>query len=172
MQKDLFKKVDNNLLITIKNKFMTVNNITSSNFEKLAFIVNNPKYKERSSFFDINVYIENDSIPTPIHGLSEIIRAKIGHTDALNYILKNNIFSPFLNGFQNNIKITELVCRLASFDENTPDLLNYVTSDPLNNQSIGLYNFYRSITNNTEVSPEKPLPRLKFSILLKVDKDN
>jgi hypothetical protein len=43
MQKDLFNKIDNNLIIDIKNNFIIVNNITSLNFEKLAFIVNNPK---------------------------------------------------------------------------------------------------------------------------------
>lgn len=173
MQKDLFNKVDKNLITDIKRNIMIVNNITSLNFEKLAFIVNNPKYSERLSFSDIKVYIENDLYSTPIHGLAEIIQAKIEYSEASNYLLQNNICTPFSHGFQNNITITELVCLLASFDENTPDLLNYVTSDPLNNQSIGLYNFYQSISNpNYVASTAKPLPRLRFSMILKVNKSN
>jgi len=174
MQKDLFTKVDNNLITDIKNNFMIVSNINGKNFEKLAFIVNNPKYSERLSFLDIKVYIENDLYATPIYGLVEIIQAKMEYSEASNYLLQNNICTPFSKGFQNGITITELVCLLASFDENTPDLLNYVTSDPLNNQSIGLYNFYQSLSNSSNyvASTAKPLPRLRFSMILKVDKSN
>lgn len=174
MQKDLFNKVDNNLITDINRNIMIVNNITPLNFEKLAFIVNNPKYSERLSFLDIKVYIENDFIATAIHGLAEIVQAKMEYSDASNYLLQNNICTPFSNGFQNGITITELVCLLSSFDENTPDLLNYVTSDPLNNQSIGLNNFYQSISNPNFVADaaNPPLPKLKFCIILKVTKGN
>jgi len=129
IQESLFKRIDPaiNTSINNDNTIITASNISEKTFPNLVFITNNPGYQNSyMSLIDIDVYLNNQTLPTEIYGLLPIVQQKIQNSDAEAFIDNKQSHSPFKNGFQNGINIGTLIDTLSSLSINTPDTFEIV----------------------------------------------
>jgi hypothetical protein len=129
IQESLFKRTDPkiNLSISADNTLITASNITEESFADIALVTNNPGFQNSyMSLVDIDVYLNNEILPTEIYGLLPIVQQRIQNSDAKAYTLNRQTHKPFENGFQNNITIGELIDTLSSLSSNTPDTFGIV----------------------------------------------
>jgi len=143
IQESIFKRIDPKINVSISedNTIIKAANITEESFALIELVTNNPGFQNSyMSLVDIDVYLNNELLPTQIYGLLPIVQQRIQNSDAEAFIDNKQSHSPFKNGFQNNITIGQLIDTLSSLSRNTPDTFEIVKKftlkfDPATTQS-------------------------------------
>jgi len=121
LQESLFKRVNPNIITNISGNLIIAENITEQDFPYLIFVTNNPSFSnEQLRLTNINVYLENNVQPTMIYGLLPIVQQRLYYKGSESYSLKENTYTPFINGFKGG-SIGTTVDKLSNLSVYTPD---------------------------------------------------
>jgi len=151
IQESLFKRTNPKINVSISedNTLITASNITEESFANIELVTNNPGFQNSyMSLVDIDVYLNNEILPTEIYGLLPIVQQRIQNSDAEAYTLHIPTHRPFISGFQNNITIGQLIDTLSSLSSNTPDTFGIVKIIVLKFDPINLQMDYGDIIKN------------------------
>lgn len=124
MTKSVMLSVDQNLIIDISpdNKLMVISNISGATLEVLPFVTNSPLFTVYNSIDKIEYFINNNLQPTNILGASDICQGRFKEQDALAFISDRPTFTPFKDGFKNNLKVRDLLSILCSLSTHVANL--------------------------------------------------
>jgi hypothetical protein len=99
---------------------LTASNISEATMVNLVIPTNNPSFQNSYLYLqDIHVYLNNNLVPTKIFGLLEIVETRIQLSDATAYCSSQVTHKPFMNGFKNNITMSQLVDTLSNLSRAT-----------------------------------------------------
>jgi hypothetical protein len=124
LQESLFRDLDPNIITNLSEDghILYASNITEQNIKYVQFVANSPLFGGVYMVLEgVEVFLDNNLLPTPVYGLYEILNQRVKIVDAKSYIINQKTYTPFNVNFQVGTvpQLTDTLSSLSTSSTNT-----------------------------------------------------